>query len=106
MVDFAITIFVATVLTVKAVHGLMPYFKSAIGNARMRRYYHNVAPKSCETLFSDDECTICLEQMSGASIRTFPCNHKFHSKCIDQWIYRGQGTCPNCKFELFETNVQ
>lgn len=33
------------------------------------------------------ECAICLEDYAeGDRIRTLPCKHEFHQKCIDNWL--------------------
>jgi hypothetical protein len=45
-------------------------------------------------------CPICLENYEiGDPIKTMPCSHKFHSKCLAQWL-GVQATCPICKFSL------
>lgn len=44
-------------------------------------------------------CSICLEPIdlkSKASI--LPCSHKFHTKCISEWIKKKKN-CPYCKYE-------
>ena len=47
-----------------------------------------------------NECTICLEEFSPRQICiTLPCNHKFHSHCITEWLHK-ELTCPNCRVEL------
>ena len=47
-----------------------------------------------------NECTICLEEFSPRQICiTLPCDHKFHSHCITEWLHKDL-TCPNCRVEL------
>ena len=47
-----------------------------------------------------NECTICLEEFSTRQICiTLPCDHKFHSHCITEWLHKDL-TCPNCRVEL------
>ena len=42
-------------------------------------------------------CVICLDDFeSGQTIRRLPCNHSFHSECVDTWL-RKNATCPNCR---------
>ena len=47
------------------------------------------------------DCSICLEKVNiGDKMKILPCsetvNHKFHSKCIDEW-FRQRDTCPICR---------
>lgn len=33
------------------------------------------------------ECAICLEDyIEGDQVRTLPCKHEFHAKCVDAWL--------------------
>merc|ERR1712190_413326 len=37
--------------------------------------------------FEGTECSICLSSMkAGVQVRTLPCMHIFHRRCIDRWI--------------------
>lgn len=46
------------------------------------------------------QCSICLEDfVKGDRVKTMPCWHDFHRKCLDQWL-RTNGSCPICKFRL------
>lgn len=48
------------------------------------------------------QCSICLEDfVKGDRVKTMPCWHDFHKKCLDQWL-RTNGSCPICKFRLDE----
>lgn len=50
------------------------------------------------------QCSICFTCMNGRrQDRTLPCNHCFHTKCIDRWkITCGNktSTCPICRTEF------
>lgn len=45
-------------------------------------------------------CTICLEDfLVGDVQRLLPCFHRFHDRCVDQWLQQ-RGCCPNCRTSL------
>jgi len=40
-------------------------------------------------------CCICIECfVEGDSVRTLPCKHNFHAKCIDRWLLQCSDCCP------------
>jgi len=42
-------------------------------------------------------CSVCLETYrEGETVRTIPCFHTFHAKCIDPWLAE-KAECPICK---------
>jgi len=42
-----------------------------------------------------DTCTICMTNYGiGEHVKVLPCNHTFHSHCIDQWLTHSSVTCP------------
>ena len=46
------------------------------------------------------ECAICLcEFESGDELRTLPCLHMLHRKCVDRWLHQS-GSCPICKHNI------
>lgn len=52
-------------------------------------------------------CTICFEKIESSGkkidcVTTLPCNHEFHSACIEQWKF---GTCPNCRKAYHQSNL-
>ncbi|CAH8252275.1 unnamed protein product [Arabidopsis lyrata] len=45
-------------------------------------------------------CAICLEEWSKGDVATeMPCKHKFHSKCVEEWLGM-HATCPMCRYEM------
>lgn len=51
---------------------------------------------------SNEMCTICLDKMNaGQFVCSFPCSltvkHRFHSRCILNWVDQGHYDCPNCR---------
>eukprot|EP00930_Biecheleria_cincta_P015167 TRINITY_DN1274_c0_g1_i1.p1 TRINITY_DN1274_c0_g1~~TRINITY_DN1274_c0_g1_i1.p1 ORF type:complete len:382 (-),score=74.87 TRINITY_DN1274_c0_g1_i1:155-1135(-) len=50
------------------------------------------------------ECMVCLESMDeGCEVRTLPCMHIFHRKCIDRW-FAEPGRPPRCPID--QTKVE
>jgi hypothetical protein len=53
-----------------------------------------------------DECTICMNPLGvrngpGADgTITTACHHRFHRKCINDWLNTGNTSCPNCRAAL------
>ena len=46
------------------------------------------------------ECCICLAKYKDKEeVRKLPCSHKFHSKCVEEWLGR-HATCPMCRYEM------
>ncbi|KAJ4913262.1 RING/U-box superfamily protein [Raphanus sativus] len=49
---------------------------------------------------NDPECCICLAKYKEKEeVRKLPCSHRFHVKCVDQWL-RIISSCPLCKQDL------
>lgn len=53
----------------------------------------------------DLECGICIDSYESQEYCEVSCSHRFHSKCIFQWIKTKNDnqstiTCPNCRDEL------
>jgi len=50
---------------------------------------------------NDSDCTICYETMTESNSRLLdPCKHRFHTKCINDWMGSSLGagnTCPICR---------
>lgn len=45
---------------------------------------------------SCDSCAVCLNDFEeGDMLRRLPCNHSFHTACVDKWLTRNK-VCPLC----------
>ena len=56
------------------------------------------------TNWNEKECAICYEKIQkNVYIRKLICNHEFHKKCIDKWLFtqfkqhNNVFTCPICR---------
>ena len=48
-----------------------------------------------------EKCAICYDNLKSLQIiRNIVCNHYFHYKCIDTWLYENR-TCPMCRYDFF-----
>lgn len=46
---------------------------------------------------ADFNSVICLVKLAeGNAVRHLPCQHTFHTPCIDQWFQAKRYTCPIC----------
>lgn len=67
-----------------------------------RREQHRQERGAAETDSDDDvedteQCGICLmEYERGDVLRTLPCLHVFHAKCVDHWL-KQNARCPECR---------
>lgn len=51
----------------------------------------------------NNECVICLTNITADSMKRTECNHTFHSKCLKEWTKR-KNTCPCCRKNLHVNN--
>ncbi|MCL7044702.1 hypothetical protein MKW94_026597 [Papaver nudicaule] len=48
-----------------------------------------------------EKCAICLYDYEvGDMLRFLPCDHSFHTGCIDNWLVSHGTTCPYCRYNL------
>ena len=53
----------------------------------------------------DNQCSICLQQMSEETKHTTGCNHSFHRQCLNIWENR-HSSCPLCRANLHNHEEQ
>lgn len=48
-----------------------------------------------------ETCSICLDDYEeGERLRVLPCQHTYHTKCVDPWLTKGKRNCPMCKRKI------
>ncbi|XP_010443238.1 PREDICTED: E3 ubiquitin-protein ligase At4g11680 isoform X2 [Camelina sativa] len=75
---------------------------SSLPSWKYKRIGENASDSDSDsaTTTDDPECCICLAKYKDKEeVRKLPCSHKFHSKCVDQWL-RIISCCPLCKQDL------
>ena len=47
------------------------------------------------------QCMICLHELDNydLNLKKLPCGHKFHSKCVKEWLTH-KNTCPICRKKI------
>ena len=48
------------------------------------------------TCNSEENCSICMENMSSCQVNVLACSHVFHVTCLTPWRAR-HSTCPLCR---------
>ena len=49
------------------------------------------------TKTENQQCSICLDDVTECSQVVLPCKHAFHGQCIINHFRRGDNRCPNCR---------
>ena len=43
------------------------------------------------------QCCICWDKMCCEDAKPLSCGHEYHANCINEWLKRGETTCPYCR---------
>ncbi|XP_065854881.1 receptor homology region, transmembrane domain- and RING domain-containing protein 1 [Euphorbia lathyris] len=55
---------------------------------------------------SGETCAICIEDYKdGEILKVLPCQHEYHSSCVDSWLTNWGTFCPVCKFDMKAKSV-
>jgi len=53
------------------------------------------------------KCMICMSKYKkGDVVKTLPCIHYFHEKCIDAWFSTSHSTCPECRHSIIHNSLE
>lgn len=70
------------------------------GDADNDQYMQFSSPQGKNTNPVEECCPICLiDYVDGDEIRTLPCEHGFHTACVDAWL-GNNASCPACRYSL------
>ena len=59
-----------------------------------------VTPKEAAQADHAAECAICLAGFEpGDKVKTLPCFHRYHSRCLRTWFEQENLICPTCRFD-------
>ncbi|PVU85140.1 hypothetical protein BB559_007197 [Furculomyces boomerangus] len=76
-------------------------YQSTSVNIPMVSDKHKENRLSTDTSSTEVECLICFEEIEENDIiRTIPCQHVFHSNCLDTWLLEQAAFCPTCRLDL------
>ncbi|XP_061972514.1 receptor homology region, transmembrane domain- and RING domain-containing protein 1 [Populus nigra] len=60
--------------------------------------FRNASLSQCHV---GETCAICLEDYKdGEVLKVLPCQHEFHSTCVDSWLTKWGTFCPVCKLDM------
>ncbi|KAI5188963.1 hypothetical protein NEMIN01_0227 [Nematocida minor] len=94
-----LTVMVSTVyllLTRRAQPTVIPKTVRTKDLKKLPVFVYSKIPK--ETRDSAHDCIICFEKFIPASLcRMLPCNHFYHTSCIDVWLIKYSNRCPYCQ---------
>ncbi|XP_047957133.1 uncharacterized RING finger protein C4G3.12c-like isoform X1 [Salvia hispanica] len=79
----------------------LPAPESVVDEFPLKYYKKNSKEESDST--DDRQCYICLaDYEEGDKLRVLPCNHEFHTPCIDKWLKEVNRVCPVCRHDVCE----
>lgn len=85
--------------------GAQQYMINDLPTWRFKVKTNHDSEESGEANNNQKSCCICMEDYKNKEkLRTLPCLHFFHTKCIDKWLFKTR-TCPICKFDITRNDV-
>ncbi|KAK4799688.1 hypothetical protein SAY86_025053 [Trapa natans] len=71
--------------------------QEALDQLHVKIFSHTEKSREDSVERKSQDCSICLESfMEGDKLICLPCNHAFHSDCLDPWV-QTCGNCPYCR---------
>ncbi|XP_019266015.1 PREDICTED: E3 ubiquitin ligase BIG BROTHER-related-like [Nicotiana attenuata] len=74
-----------------------------LSEAEISKYLHSFTFQSNNSKTLIDRCVVCqMEYEEGEKLVALPCDHPFHSDCINKWL-QIKKICPICCDEVSST---
>lgn len=74
--------------------------QSIIEGHTVGHVYSGPAVSSSPQGQEERKCMVCMEPfVAGDALRALPCLHRYHQRCIDEWLTRSP-ECPICKRDI------
>lgn len=71
--------------------------QDALDQLHSEVFIYSEKGRECTTERKSQDCSICLESfIEGDKLICLPCEHTFHSDCLDPWV-QTCGDCPYCR---------
>nr|XP_016447801.1 PREDICTED: E3 ubiquitin ligase BIG BROTHER-related-like [Nicotiana tabacum] len=76
-----------------------------LSEAEISKHLHSSTFQSNSSKTLIDRCVVCqLEYEEGENLVALPCDHPYHSDCIQKWL-QIKKICPICSDEVSSTDV-
>ncbi len=76
------------------------------GSATFETHFKGILTVLNRELTEEKECSICINEIGrNPQMVILICNHKFHGKCIVEWLKRDDN-CPNCRTNCRKNDAQ
>lgn len=99
--DRMVMLMEALVEFLETVEGNLQHCEEPRDNRTPHAILNRLPCRKADASDADNECYICLNHFEeGEDVRTLPCNHAFHSSCVDRWLLDVHHTCPCCRLDI------
>jgi len=68
-----------------------------------KKEFQSLSHRKTKSSDNNNRCCICLcDYIRNQRLRVLPCQHFFHTRCIERWLTRINSDCPLCRSDVIE----